>query len=387
MIRTIIVSFIGLYCWCSFAQTMTATQIYDKAVDITSKNFYDQTFRGLNWLQLAQQYRQRISDQSSLAELKIVLNDLLKNLNASHTEFITADEQEYHGLQSIFSRRIDGDQIFQCGGWYKNIGQKWFVQNVLANSPMAKSGIISGDEIIAVDGKPFAEIQSCNTSLPVEFKHRRSLNTAEQKVTITPAFESAQELLLNATTASEAIWNIGGKKVGYFHLWSGTDDLFLHSLQGAVSRMANTTDVMILDLRDGFGGAWTPYIQQFFDFDLETGAPIVQVYSKPVYVLINGGVRSGKEYLAFEFKEKKRALLIGTNTAGHFLGGRLFDLDSGSSSLYLAVAGDPTGVLEGRGVAPDIFVDNLIQYSEGADRQLEKALELIENRSLEGRGL
>ncbi|MGZ3775844.1 MAG: S41 family peptidase [Pseudobdellovibrionaceae bacterium] len=365
-----------------FAQSKTATQIYDEVVNITSENFYDQTFRGLDWPQLAAAYRQRVSDQSTLGELRVVLNNLLWNLKASHTEFITTDDQEYHGLQSIFSGKIDGDQFFQCGGWYKQVGKKWFIQNIFAHTPMAQSGLLVGDEIVSVNGKPFAEIQSCNTKLPVVFKYRRGINSPELSVSITPFLESVQELLLHATTTSEMVWSIGRKKVGYFHLWSGTHEQFLQSMKAAVNRMSGTTDVIILDLRDGFGGAWTPYIQQFFNFDLDTGAPVQQVYSKPVYVLINDGTRSGKEYLAYIFKEKRRAILIGTNTAGHFLGGRLFNLTGSPSALYLAVAGDPTGVLEGRGVSPDILVNMPLTYRRGIDTQLEKALELIRESEL-----
>lgn len=176
MARFIIFIVANFYCWTSFARAMTPTQIYDKTVEITSKNFYDQTFRGLNWSELTQTYRNRISDQSSLNELKVVLNELLGNLKASHTKFLTADNQDYHALQSIFSRRIDGGRIFQCGEWYKQIGHKWFIQNVLANSPMAKAGLISGDEIVSVDGKPFEEIKSCDTSSSVEIKFRRDYN-------------------------------------------------------------------------------------------------------------------------------------------------------------------------------------------------------------------
>lgn len=60
------------------------------------------------------------------------------------------------------------------------------------------------------------------------------------------------------------------------------------------------------------------------------------------------------------------------------MGGEYFDIEPGQFALYLAVAGDPTNYLEGRGVAPDITVSAPLPYSEGHDPQLEKAESLFE---------
>jgi carboxyl-terminal processing protease len=361
----------------SYANSVSLLSVYDNVVDLTSKHFYDQTFRGLDWHKMTIEYRQRLSDSSSERQLKDTINDLLKNLKASHTEFITEDDQEYHGLRSVFSLKIEGDQLYQCGGWYQNIDGKWFVKNVFNSTPLDQAGIVSGDEIISVNGKPFAEVKSCDTDLLIDLSYRHHQFGPEILVKIRPEKKSVQQLLLESTSLSNRIQMVGSKRVGYFHLWSGTHDRFLESIQAAAKEMAEATDVLILDLRDGYGGAWTPYIQSFFDKDLESGEKIPQIYSKPIYVLINDGVRSGKEYLAFLFKKEKRAKLIGSNTAGHFLGGSLFDIVNGKYALYLAVENDPTGVLEGRGVAPDIQIDQLLPYSGGKDVQLEATLELI----------
>ena len=96
-------------------------QIYDNVADITTKNFYDPTFRGLPWPQLVAQYRKKVSERSTPGETANVIRDLLANLKASHTEFLMADQQEYHGIESIFSGEIEGDSYLQVGGWYKNI--------------------------------------------------------------------------------------------------------------------------------------------------------------------------------------------------------------------------------------------------------------------------
>jgi carboxyl-terminal processing protease len=94
-------------------------------------------------------------------------------------------------------------------------------------------------------------------------------------------------------------------------------------------------------------------------------------------VLINGGTRSGKEWVAFLLAEAGRTL-VGTRTRGAFLGGRPYLLGGGKYLLYLAVNWPgPKGVnLEGVGVAPRIEVSQELPYSAGADPQLERALDV-----------
>lgn len=105
------------------------------------------------------------------------------------------------------------------------------------------------------------------------------------------------------------------------------------------------------------------------------------IWRKPLYVLINGGSRSGKEVVAYGLKQSHRGPLIGENTAGAVLAGSPFLL-SDRSLLYLAVMDVRVDGkrLEGVGVAPDIPVQDSLPYAAGADPQLEKALTLAAER-------
>ena len=96
-----------------------------------------------------------------------------------------------------------------------------------------------------------------------------------------------------------------------------------------------------------------------------------------LFVLINGGTRSSKEVVSYALQKHRRAVLVGTRSAGAVMGGRCFLL-SDRSLLYLAVA--ETRVdgerLEGIGVAPDVEVTDALPYAGGADPQRDKALDL-----------
>lgn len=94
-------------------------------------------------------------------------------------------------------------------------------------------------------------------------------------------------------------------------------------------------------------------------------------------VLINEGVRSGKEALAYQFKKSNRATLIGTKTKGAFSAGRgIFNEEKQPYFLYLATAellldGNK---IERSGISPTIQIPYPLQKSTATDPQLEAAL-------------
>jgi carboxyl-terminal processing protease len=160
-------------------------------------------------------------------------------------------------------------------------------------------------------------------------------------------------------------------------------------------------DGIILDLRGGFGGAWYEYLDPFFpnrneffeytwidrDGESKLNTPQPQDnkihFSGPMVVLINEGVRSGKEALAYQFKKSNRAILIGTNTKGAFTAGRgIFNEEILPYFLYLATGElllDGTKV-EGFGISPDIYVPYSLRDSVPEDPQLNTAILEITKR-------
>jgi carboxyl-terminal processing protease len=151
-------------------------------------------------------------------------------------------------------------------------------------------------------------------------------------------------------------------------------------------------EALVLDLRDGWGGAQAHYLDLFS----AQGPTITMVdrrgdvsidnmrWRKPVVMLVNGGTRSGKEILAYGFKKYHMGEVIGTRTAGAVLAARALLLSDGSL-LILAV--NDVFVdgqrLEGVGVTPTIEVPFPVAYAQGNDPQLERALELL-SRSVRG---
>jgi carboxyl-terminal processing protease len=174
--------------------------------------------------------------------------------------------------------------------------------------------------------------------------------------------------------------------IAYIHLWAFTSYKYLELLKETfVSSKFKHAEALILDLRDGWGGSGTEYLDLFPDGKnkMDSSQLIRNTYSwsKPVVLLVNNGTRSGKEIFTYYFKKGKYGKIVGNTTAGAVRGGMLFFLNNGN---ILMVAADPCYVdsgidLDGVGVQPDIIVNQNIEYIQGVDKQLETAVRIADS--------
>lgn len=353
------------------AEPCQALREYDGITAIVTEQFYDRTFRGMDWPARVARYREQVSCGDSDSALAAQINTLLSELHASHTGLYTKNDLDYWALRSIFSTQTDAFPIASSGIWPKRIGQAQYAAYVLEASPAAQAGVLAGDLLVSLDGAPFDPLKfdaQGESTLVVSSDGR-----TQRTVRVRAVLESTQSAFLRASIASEREIPVGNKRVGYFHLWAGTHARFLESLDAALASFERAhVDALILDLRGGFGGAGLEYIE-----NLAPGKPLARI---PKYILIDDGVRSGKEWIAAGVRQQKIGTLVGSKTAGAFLGGRANQPFDSKYFLYVAWAAFvPDGIppIEGIGVAPDVAVPACRVFCGGRDRQLEKALELI----------
>jgi C-terminal processing protease CtpA/Prc len=104
--------------------------------------------------------------------------------------------------------------------------------------------------------------------------------------------------------------------------------------------------------------------------------PVNEPYDGPMAVLTSKQTTAGCEALAELLKRRRRATLVGEQTAGQVLFNEEFDVGQGWR-LVLPTADYVTADkrrLEGEGVAPDVSV--------GADEAYDRAKDLLVNRSM-----
>jgi carboxyl-terminal processing protease len=162
----------------------------------------------------------------------------------------------------------------------------------------------------------------------------------------------------------------GAKRVGYFHLWGARDGV-LSALEESLAGFERArVDALILDFRGGYGGTSLDYLRALLASEY--------LMSIPKFILVDDGVRSGKEMLAAIIKRDKLGTLVGTRTAGAFLGATAARFFDDKYFLLLAAFGAPDGLppVEGVGVSPDVEVPACRRYCAGLDAQLMKALDL-----------
>ena len=197
-----------------------AVEDFDRITSAVTENFYDRTFKGLNWPERILVHRNTVRCSSTDEEVAIGVNSLLAELLTSHTHLYTQQDLEYWGLKSVFSGDLDAFKIPLSGIWPEKLNGRRYAKLVVNGSPAERAGVRAGDELRRLDGKEFAAIGFV--------PGKRSVITLShdgkkfRKVRILPTVESVQEAFLKASKRSEKIYETAGKKIGYFHLWCGT---------------------------------------------------------------------------------------------------------------------------------------------------------------------
>ena len=370
------------------------SHIFDEVTTAVRNEFWDREFGNIDWTATAAGYRERAVNANSHDEFAEVMNELLGNLKTSHTYFFATTNPKHFQLLGIFqtvapdaqSDRFTFDGI---GVDTKTIDGKVFVSSVFEGLPADQAGLRFGDEIVATNSMPFHPIGSFEgkSGQEVDVSIRREKNGQPESIQVRVASLNGRTMFEDALENSARIIERGDRKIGYVHVWSYAGAKYHERLvQLVLWGKLSACDALVVDLRDGWGGASLDYVNLF-------QKPLVQVESrrrdgeksnysgvwgKPVALLINAGTTSGKELYALAFKKHQFGPLVGTTSAGAVVAGRCIPLSNGDV-LYLAVADLRIDGqrLEGVGVQPDYTVDRPIPFANGADGQLDKAIELL----------
>ena len=374
--------------------------LFEEVCKIVEENFYDPAKIENEFPQIKKKYSKDLVNVDSSLGFSLIINRMLEQLKTSHTYYLTPADYEYYHLSAIFSAIPVISTLFKgkeityptIGIITEKIADKVFIVSVLSGSVAQEAGLLRGDEIVSVNGKPFTAIKSIESSLGknVEFEIKRSHQEKSQLFNIFPIAINPKKEMLEAEKSSIEIIEQGGKKIGYIHIYSYAGIEYHQELLTAITwGKLKDADALIIDLRYGLGGASTSYLNIF-----NPSIPILETidrtglkqkfdsqWRKPAVYLVNKTTRSGKELLAFGAKKYKLATVIGETTAGAATAGRLFPLSNGDL-IYLAVMGvkiDGTK-LEGVGVVPDIIVPEDVRYSMGKDVQLEESVNHLVNK-------
>lgn len=372
---------------------------------VAQNAFYDEHMSGVNWDAVREELEPRAAAAKTEAELSAIINDAVGRLHASHTGHLTPDQREYYELLDVFfpagvperkdSRIKPGPvEYVGIGLATQTIGGRTYVYDVYTGGPADRAGILSGDELLGVEGGPWGDIAPFRGREGKETKVavRRAADEQPRDVTVTPALIRPRELFLASEKASARLIERDGKKIAYVRIRSYGNIVYQEELRDLIAGDFASADGLVIDIRGGWGGASPAYMDVFnpvapaltYTRRDGTAHTMDPTWRKAVAMLIDGGSRSGKECIAYAFKKHRIGTLVGERTAGAVLAGTTRPLHDGSV-LYIAV-GDVTvdgEHLEGKGVEPDLVVKRGLPYSAGRDEQLDAAVAAVAARAAE----
>ncbi len=384
-----------------FPATRTQIEVFNQVWETVQENFYDPKMNGVDWKSLRKSYEPQARAAKSREAFAAVVNQMLAELQTSHTYYYIPEEPAYYQVLGIFVPRSPQLQkavrrflpkgkieYSGIGIITREIQGKTFISAIYDGSPAAQAGLKVGDQILSADERPFHPIQSFEkVGHPVKLRIQRTPSADSQRdIQVTPKMLDATTMFLDAQKASTQIINRNGRRLGYVHIWSYAGDQYQEQLEeDLLYGRLNNADGLVLDLRDGWGGAPLTALNIFSkERDLSitsiprNGKRYVSYaqWNKPVVMIVNEGSRSAKEILAYAFQQYKIGPVIGTRTAGYVVAGHPFLMKDGSL-LYVAVADvyiNGNERLEGKGVTPDIVVPAPVKYAQGTDPQKERAI-------------
>jgi carboxyl-terminal processing protease len=375
---------------------------FDQVSELVRDRFYDPNLHGLDWQAVKARHRPQAASARSREDAAVAINAMLAELGASHTHYYTPEDPAYYQLADIFAGALEHrglERVFPKGEVaYPGIGAfteadalgRTFVTGAIEGAPAHQAGVLVGDEILSADDRPFRPVDSFRgkVGVPVSLQIRRASGAAPVAITVTPADLHPGEMFLRGLEASARVIVAGNNmRIGYVHVWSYASRRYQSALEDLIGEGAlKDADALIWDLRGGWGGAQPQYLDLFNpraptmkvkDRNGETGLVDVK-WRKPVAMLINEGTRSGKEVLAYGFKEYRLGQLVGQRTEGAVLAATAFLI--GDDGLLLLAVEDVLvdgKRLEGVGVEPTIEVKFDSRYAAGVDPQLDRAVQVL----------
>ena len=319
-----------------------------------------------------------------------------------HSEYLDANEYRDIRISTTGSYTGVGIEVAEIDNTIRVISP-------IAGSPAARSGIRSGDELVAVDGLAIEgrRMQDAMGRLRGQAGSKVSLSVLRDGAVI--EHELQRQIIRVASVHREFL----NPSYAYVRVNQFSDST-AHELTLAVDELQEAHGGMlqglVLDLRNNPGGVLDSALD-VSDLFLDSGVIVTAdgrsmesrftrsahrgdiLDGASMTVLVNGGSASASEIVAGALQDHSRATIIGTPTFGKGLVQTVVPLSKGraiklTTSRYYTPSGDS---IHGVGITPDVLVEETPGFPDlslsgnldrEADSQLAEALEQLQTRAV-----
>jgi len=360
---------------------------------------FDPAMRGLDWDAVRMQYEPLLARVTDRADLDDLLAQMIAPLGILHSQVrggefpVDAESAAPAMLGAAFEQTAEGLRITRI---YRSD-----IELPEERSPLARPGVDArdGDLLVAVNGRPLRHGGDLAAALHHQAGQQVLLDLRrdgrEVKTVVVPV--DAQR---NATLRYNdwvqgrvaEVERVGRGRIGYLHLRAmGPGDIasFVRDFYANVER-----EGLVIDVRRNRGGnidSWViaKLLRRTWAFWQPPGREpywnMQQTFRGHLVVLTDALTYSDGETFAAGVRALGLGPVVGTRTsgAGIWLSDRNRLADGGAARIaeFSQFGSDGRWLIEGRGVSPDVEVDNPPRESYGGrDRQLETALALLERQ-------
>jgi len=341
--------------------------VIDEVWQIVNNEFVHYNFDRTAWVAIREDLLGR--DYRSSEEAYDAIRKALRTLNDPYTRFLPP--KQFEALTNQTAGELSGV------GLRLEVNPRTKILTVvepLENSPASDAGILPGDKILKIDGKPTALMTVEQAS---------ELIRGEEGTEITLQLSRATEGVLDLTLTRSKIevpvlhYSLkqeGQMRVGYLRLDEFSSHAAEQMKKAIASLQAEAVEGFVLDLRGNPGGLLFASVD-IARMWMETGTIVSTVDRKggdreytanrtaitnlPLVVLVDGNSASASEILAGALKDSGRATVVGTRTFGKGTVQSVHPLADGSGvAVTISRYYPPSGIdINKKGIAPDVQFD------------------------------
>jgi len=365
-------------------------QVFEQAWRIMRDRFYDKNMNGADWQKYRSVYEQLLEDVGDRDEMQNVIQQMIGELNASHTGVSTGDPNP----NAIQTRYPGFELVADASGYYK-------VAYVYKDGPADHdyARVHAGDFILAVNGRALRSGENywrdynLAAGRKLEFQVNSKPSTEGAWIArIDPANAGAYATLQYNRWVDERramTEKISHGEIGYLHIRQMNAEA-LHKFERDLADN-HFKKALVIDQRFNPGGGIDQELLAILEqhqYQYTRGRDSVYIsrpqraFFGPVVVMQNERSFSDAEVFPDGFRRLGLGKTVGVNTNGSVIGTGAFRLMDGS-----VVRTPATGLwdvkgqnLENYGVPADVYIDNSpADFLAGRDAQLEKAIEVLQD--------